>query len=1030
MRSVSSRLLLAGLVLVLPACKGAEPTPTETFYDRKIGPILLASCANSPTQSGCHVAKDDRGNALGNLNVTSYEALTKRTDLFIPYGAYGVPALILKVLPPFQVQLSTWDEAQPQTIMTDIPHLGGSLIDVTSTSYNELTRWIQRGASENNSLVPPPELPKSSCSPNVGDDPAFPPDDPTSADYAAFQSRVSPMLGERCAAGNCHGSPGNVLYLTCGNSPEQARWNYFASKGYVSVDAQASEILRRPLDPNGGGVYHEGGAIFSSTTDPDYKALLEWARARAAEDAANPPPAPPTGDPFTFFAHRVQPMLVKKGCMIVACHAPAMGHEYRLRGGSGGQFGLATTRRNYALTLEQVALETTEVNVSRLLRKNLEPPVANSPVPQTPLGIIHRGGALFGRGAGVAADAGVPVGGLPECDPALDETEPVDTRNPYCIIKRWIELEHAAKGAPLDPFSGIVYVQRTASAAQDTPQDFGTFAPGADLVRAPGTLTATGLSVSGGTSLLGGCGLSPGIDVRRPAVSWDGKRIAFAARASETEPYRIYVIDGATCAVEPTIDAPPGDNPQNELVHNFDPTFAPDGRIVFASTRGNIAGSFDYQGPQRTPADPSKLNSNLYVLDGNGTIRQLTFLLNQELTPSFMNDGRLIMTTEKRANGFYQLAGRRQNLDGGDYHPLFGQRATFGFHQVTDIVELADKDFAAILSNRGAAHGAGALAVVNRSIGVDQQSTEPKDFTQDTNAVTWPNPEFYQHSVRILDGVGSPGEGGAVYRNPTALPNGKILVAAADVGDVANFSGNFDLYVVDPITGERSAAVVSGPEDEIWPVAVYGRYDRGVFKSKLDEPNGATRIDLASGQADVTILDFPLLSSLMFQNTRSRRFIPDATDCEEWEDLPPLPGVKDYASGGGNVVSDNFGQFYVRRRLIGNFETTEDGSAHISVPGGVPLVLAPLVQLAGDAKPTRHHQLEEMQFYPGEVVRQGFPRRLFNGVCASCHGAVSGRDSDIAANPDILTQASRVFAKDEPATLPNAGGSAKGPPFP
>ncbi len=41
-----------------------------------------------------------------------------------------------------------------------------------------------------------------------------------------------------------------------------------------------------------------------------------------------------------------------------------------------------------------------------------------------------------------------------------------------------------------------------------------------------------------------------------------------------------------------------------------------------------------------------------------------------------MQDGRLIFTTEKRAPGFYQLALRRQNLDGGDYHPLYAQRGT------------------------------------------------------------------------------------------------------------------------------------------------------------------------------------------------------------------------------------------------------------------------------------------------------------------------------------------------------------------
>ena len=59
---------------------------------------------------------------------------------------------------------------------------------------------------------------------------------------------------------------------------------------------------------------------------------------------------------FEFFASRVQPMLVKRGCMMLGCHSPTMFHDYRLRGGSAGHFGLAATRRNYNLTLEQVAL--------------------------------------------------------------------------------------------------------------------------------------------------------------------------------------------------------------------------------------------------------------------------------------------------------------------------------------------------------------------------------------------------------------------------------------------------------------------------------------------------------------------------------------------------------------------------------------------------------------------------------------------------------------------------------------------------
>src|SRR5207248_1131859 len=112
--------------------------------------------------------------------------------------------------------------------------------------------------------------------------------------------------------------------------------------------------------------------------------------------------------------------------------------------------------------------------------------------------------------------------------------------------------------------------------------------------------------------------------------------------------------------------------------------------------------AYDYSGPQRTPADPSKPNANLYVWEPDPTaagkmrVRQGTFLLNTERYPSFMSDGRLIFNAEKRAPGFYQMAVRRMNVDGGDYHPLYAQRATIGYHEARQVIELADKDFAAI----------------------------------------------------------------------------------------------------------------------------------------------------------------------------------------------------------------------------------------------------------------------------------------------------------------------------------------------
>ena len=104
------------------------------------------------------------------------------------------------------------------------------------------------------------------------------------------------------------------------------------------------------------------------------------------------------------------------------------------------------------------------------------------------------------------------------------------------------------------------------------------------------------------------------------------------------------------------------------------------------------------------------------------------------------------------------------------------------------------------------------------------------------------------------------------------------------------------------------------------------------------------------------------------------------------------------------------------------------GMRAMRIRGGTPITLEVLAQLSGDSAPVPHFQREEMQFYPGEVVRQGFRRDLFDGLCGGCHGSVSGMENEIAVNPDILTQASDVIARDQPPTdLSGAVGADVGP---
>ncbi|HZU83622.1 MAG TPA: hypothetical protein VE987_11925, partial [Polyangiaceae bacterium] len=890
--------------------------------------------------------------------------------------------------------------------------------------------WIESGATEDNTGVAPVTVARKPCSDVVPTAVGFDPTADPGPDFPLFQQGAGRVLAQSCAAGNCHGTPLNALYLTCGQTPEEARWNYFAAVDYLAATPELSEMARRPLATSEGGSYHEGGPLFSSVMDPDYQALVAWARAHG-------PPQPQGLDAqLLFFAQRVQPMLVKKGCMMAQCHSAAMFHDYRLRGGSAGSFSLAATRKNYALTVAQMSFESADVNASRLVRKNLYRPE----VFPGSTGIAHRGGPLFEDFGG--ADAGDQLATGAACDArAYDyDQDALDSIPAYCMVREWHRRERVARA--LSPLSAVVYVKRPPPAGPDRPQDFDVFSGGASLhIAAIGQAAGGGLAPGADVAVdLAGCGLGAGPDVRRPAVSWDGSMIAFAARATAADPLAIYTVrvDGTGCARQPDIaahDASAG----GLLEHDFDPVFGPPAGgvapIVFASTRGNLdPTAFGYSGPQPTPADPTKPNANLYVLEadpsnpGATRVRQLTYQLNMERFPSFMQDGRLVFTAEKREPGFYELALRRQNLDGSDYHPLYAQRGSIGYTQATQVAELSYKDFVAVFSNQDAQHGAGDLVVFNRSIGVDFTSTSAADYPVDPSVVdpaspASPEASFFLHSLRVVARDGS-------YTSPSPLPDGQVLVSFG-AGAPASFGGDYDLYVLDPVTGAKTKLLGDPGTAEVDAVGVFQRVDKGVFRPTPDEPNGNTEIHAGDPNADVTVLDAPVLASLLFQNTPTGRVVErDLKSFDVYEDLPP--DVSSFPDCGGNTACDAYGKVYVRRRLLGTVPVLSDGSAHFRVPGGVPLVLHLADDTASQAMKLPRWQREEMTFAPGEYAHQSFPQVFFDKLCAGCHGAVSGRPVDAALLPDFITQASQVAAVDQaPSDLsgpPSARGGIIGPP--
>src|SRR6476659_8484192 len=93
----SCRGLLVG-ILLLGAC--GESPPGHTYFERNIQPILTQKCAGNT--SGCHStnADDPYAFAAGNLDVTSFENISKRRDVLTRFGPYQHPLLLIKGVAP------------------------------------------------------------------------------------------------------------------------------------------------------------------------------------------------------------------------------------------------------------------------------------------------------------------------------------------------------------------------------------------------------------------------------------------------------------------------------------------------------------------------------------------------------------------------------------------------------------------------------------------------------------------------------------------------------------------------------------------------------------------------------------------------------------------------------------------------------------------------------------------------------------------------------------------------------------------
>ena len=243
-----------------------------------------------------------------------------------------------------------------------------------------------------------------------------------------------------------------------------------------------------------------------------------------------------------------------------------------------------------------------------------------------------------------------------------------------------------------------------------------------------------------------------------------------------------------------------------------------------------------------------------------------------------MNDGRLIFTAEKRAPGFYQLALRRMNLDGGDYHPLYAQRAI-------DRLPRGDAGRRArgqelrddLLEPRRAAPGRRARRLQPLARHRLLRAPTPTDYPID--------PTVIDPTSATLAGAELLPALALVRRRHRQAAHGKRRAGRDDQPDVVLARRRVPIAVAAPEREVPRELLASGRPDEfrrvdvlavrprparadegaiatggdVDAVAVYGRFNHGTFRSAVDEPNGNTQVDSSQPDAHILVLDMAVL---------------------------------------------------------------------------------------------------------------------------------------------------------------------------
>ena len=537
-------------------------------------------------------------------------------------------------------------------------------------------------------------------------------------------------------------------------------------------------------------------------------------------------------------------------------------------------------------------------------------------------------------------------------------------------------------------------------------------------------------------------------DVKDLQVSYDGQRVLFSMRApdipgaddDEQPKWNIWEYDITDDSLRRIIAS----DITAEAGEDISPTYLPDGRILFSSSRQrqSKATLLDESKPQFTALDESRdeYAMMLHVMNTDGSnIRQITFNPSHDLDPAVLNDGTILYSRWDNFGNLDQINLYTANPDGTEHSLLYGRNShdTGSDNSTVQFVGVRQSqqgDIFAMLQPMSSLHYGGDIIKIVTDGFID--NTQPVPSYGGSASVA--QSSLFEGVVGTDDQVSVAGRYSSFF--PLYDSSNRVLASWSqcrlektdpDTLEVTYLICN-DENIADPDAIESSPIygiwMIDVAEDTRLPVVIpeQGRFftDVVVMQERtvppiISDKQGGVELDLGLVDDGLAVIHIRSVYDIDGVDTAGVDGIAATADPDQTladERAARFLRIEKSVSIPDDDVVDLDGRDFGRstaqlmREIIGYVPIEPDGSVKMKVPANVPLAFS-VLDKAGKRITARHRNW--IQLLPGEEVE-----------CVGCHLQDSeqphGRaDAEAPSVNPGAPATSTPFPNTEPTLLAN-----------